>query len=76
MSITQGALHAANTKTGFVIVSSSGKVANVRVSYSHTGAVKTLAACIKMGILSGSESDYRIVCMSGREYMAHTGRFF
>ena len=76
MSITQDALHAANTKMGFVIATSSGGVTNAKVSYSHTGAVKTLAACIKMGILSGSESDYHIVCMSGTEYMSHTGRFF
>lgn len=76
MSITQDALYAANSKMGFVIVTSSGEVTNAKVSYSHMGAVKTLAACIKMGILSGSESDYRIVCMSGTEYMAATGRFF
>lgn len=76
MSITQDAIHAANSKMGFVIVTSSGEIPNAKVSYSHTGAVKTLSDCIRLGILSGSESDYRIVCMSGSEYMAHTGRFF
>ena len=75
-SITQEAIRKANTRVGFAILDKSGNVTGAKVSYSHSGAAKTLTKCIELGILSGESSDYQISALTGAEYMAITGRYF
>jgi hypothetical protein len=73
--VTEDRIERANRQVGYVILTHSGEPTNVKNATTRAQATKNLRRALELGILSGTESDYRVQELTGLEYLRISGRY-